>query len=146
MAERDVVDAVRRCVELELERMTIAGSVWDRIDCQSSAIHGYAETRVRASVVGRVVNLSANRALAMAVERHRQVHSEPGRGTWFQLTVSIERESPGSRAVRSTVTCDGTKRPQWQSPPSSEDLERELRVFPRAPAHRPRWLRRDLSA
>lgn len=146
VAERDVIDALRRCVEHELEPMVTSGRVWDRIDCQSLAIHGHAETTIRARVGERTVDLSPNRALAMAVERHRQVHGEPGRGTWFQLTVSIERESRGRRAVRSLVTYDRTQRPHWQSPPSIEDLERELRVFPRAQAHRPRWLRRDLSA
>ncbi|GAA1546095.1 hypothetical protein GCM10009678_30960 [Actinomadura kijaniata] len=75
-----------------------------------------------------------------ALAELRGLWHRPGRGTW--LTARLIFDGPrGATAFHPSPD----REPSWSTPPSAEDLARELELFPRDDAHVPGWMRARLG-
>ncbi|NKQ53273.1 TNT domain-containing protein [Amycolatopsis sp. K13G38] len=112
---------------------------WERVAAQFRQVGDYAEIEIRSVGEGLSVSLSAPPALGQLFARLRAAMYQPGAGTWFQGTLTLEAPSSFQ------FDYDSTNEPNWRQAPGGGRLtanayEAELAHFPRERQQIPGWL------
>ncbi|HJQ45867.1 MAG TPA: TNT domain-containing protein [Amycolatopsis sp.] len=109
---------------------------WERVAAQFRQVGNYAEIEVRSVGDGLSVSLPAPPRLSQLFARLRAAMYQPGSGTWFQGTLTME--APASFQF----DYDSTNEPTWRQPPggrlTARAYEAEVEYFPRKDV--PQWL------
>ncbi|HVW42271.1 MAG TPA: TNT domain-containing protein [Amycolatopsis sp.] len=110
---------------------------WERVAAQFRQVGDYAEIEIRSVGDDLSVSLSAPPRLGQLFARLRAAMYQPGAGTWFQGTLTMD--APASFKF----DYDTTNEPTWRQPPGAGRLtarsyDAELEYFPRDQV--PRWL------
>lgn len=118
---------------------TLLGSLppgWQRVAAQFRQVGDYSELEVRAVAEDVVVSLSAPPQLGQLFTQLRSAMYEPGAGTWFQGTFTLDSAS------NFDFDYDTEAEPAWRMPPegrrTARSYEAELGYFPRKQV--PPWL------
>jgi hypothetical protein len=134
--------ALLRAIGRTLLRVLPEG--WQRVGAQFRQVGDYAELEIRSvgdEIGGDVsVSLSAPPQLSGLFTRLRSAMYEPGTGTWFQGTFTLDAAS------QFDFDFDADAEPNWRlapnegGRPSPRSYEAELTLFPREAKHVPAWL------
>jgi len=83
----------------------------------------------------------ADTSVLLAAKKLREVMYEPGKGTWFSMTLKVTPKGDGWEA-----DYNYTEKPVWElGEPVNDTYAQELYLFPRDEDHIPDWFKEEMK-